>query len=969
MQTIKSEADRGKHGLPPVCVAAASYVRTAATWIAFLVSLPTYGAVRQVLIQPPAAATQASSCAYCRIRAEQLREKAATLIRKETNAELKTAVEQLEKSARLLEQGQFYSDAAQNYIKIGEIYSTWSRYQSALEMYDKALSRSQNSDIDLRCSIFSHQARAYLDLSKYPKAVEISNQAGELVESTSNPRVKAEVLETLGAISLAKNPEQALEASRSAAEFYKRANDLDGEARALLTSGHAYVHLKGKLSDASKAYTQALQLWTQANNRHGIAQAQGAIALILVTKGEPQSAIRNYNAARKVFHKAGDRDREAIILNGLGGVSRQIGNYDESLRSYTEARIIFSQVGDLGGEIGAVGGAAQAALALHQWTQASELTAAKVRLLKTLDHPRFEASAWSELGDIAVRQGNYRKAEYTYLKALFIYRSADHAIGEAEVLIGLGHLYSEQARNEEALSHLHKALGIVQGMEQVSQVARVHSEIAAVYFHQHHLDDAKNEIEKALKLIESQRTKVASFDDRASYFASVHEYYQLDIEILMQLDRRDPGKGFAQKALEAAEKSKVRSLLDMLGPGSAPSSLTLREIQAEIRGDDVVLLEYALGKERSYLWTITQAGMRSFEISLSTKILGEMEKRLRDSLLAPGIHLRETAAQERIRNKQADATYLRERQRLAGVLLGPVLPALERKKIIVVPDGFLQYVPFVTLFPEQDRDLVMLPSASALKALRRAATKRPAADADVMIVVDPVFEDDDERFARASVSVQKTHWSSDASLASRDISGSPYIPRLPESRNEGQAIAKIYHKEKVVLIQDFDATREIASRALPHYRIAHFGTHGFLDTRRPERSGLVLSMFDKDGRRLNGYLRLRDIYQLKLSADLVVLSACESALGKDLESEGMIGLTRAFLYAGSKRIISTLWKVNDQAAAELMKHFYQRLHGGESPSHALRGAQADLAANPKWNSPYYWAAFVLQGEYRWGRKP
>ncbi|HEY6251019.1 MAG TPA: CHAT domain-containing protein, partial [Candidatus Angelobacter sp.] len=154
------------------------------------------------------------------------------------------------------------------------------------------------------------------------------------------------------------------------------------------------------------------------------------------------------------------------------------------------------------------------------------------------------------------------------------------------------------------------------------------------------------------------------------------------------------------------------------------------------------------------------------------------------------------------------------------------------------------------------------------------------------------------------------------------------------------------------------------STDLKQYRYIHFATHGILDSKNPEFSGLILSMLNQNGEPLEGYLRLKDIYNLKLSADLVVLSSCNSALGKDLEAEGIIGLPRAFLYAGSQRVISTLWKVNDEATTEFMKHYYSQLHGGQNPASALSRAQSEMANSAHWQHPYYWAAFVLQGEYR-----
>jgi CHAT domain-containing protein len=302
---------------------------------------------------------------------------------------------------------------------------------------------------------------------------------------------------------------------------------------------------------------------------------------------------------------------------------------------------------------------------------------------------------------------------------------------------------------------------------------------------------------------------------------------------------------------------------------------------------------------------------------------------------------------------------------LAKALLGPVLPFLNRKGVIIVLDGFLQYVPFVALLPAHDHELVMLPSASTLRALRDAAQRRALPAHKVVVIADPTFEMDDERVTRSSSSLPRNKKPAELTRALQHVLGKIYIPRLPQSHDEAQAIAATFGKKNVLLLEGFAANRQTVLQIIGQYAIIHIATHGLLDTQHPELSGLLLSMFGKNGKRQDGYVRLKHIYQLKLSADLVVLSACESALGKNLDSEGMIGLTRAFLYAGSSRIISTLWKVHDQATAELMKHFYVRLHKGESPSLALRGAQEDLKKSPDWNSPYYWAAFVLQGEYRW----
>src|SRR5262249_7889445 len=165
---------------------------------------------------------------------------------------------------------------------------------------------------------------------------------------------------------------------------------------------------------------------------------------------------------------------------------------------------------------------------------------------------------------------------------------------------------------------------------------------------------------------------------------------------------------------------------------------------------------------------------------------------------------------------------------------------------------------------------------------------------------------------------------------------------------------------------DFDASREtVLSGDLGQYRILHLATHSLLDNQRPELSGVVLSLVDRCGRPQNGFLRLYDIYNLRLGSDLVVLSACQTARGGEIEGEGLIGLTRGFLYAGAPRVVATLWAIDDRATAQVMKHFYEgMLVRGQTPATALRSAQLAVAATRGWDAPYYWAAFTLQGEWR-----
>ena len=190
--------------------------------------------------------------------------------------------------------------------------------------------------------------------------------------------------------------------------------------------------------------------------------------------------------------------------------------------------------------------------------------------------------------------------------------------------------------------------------------------------------------------------------------------------------------------------------------------------------------------------------------------------------------------------------------------------------------------------------------------------------------------------------------------------------RLPSSRKEAESIARLAPAGQVWTALNLEANREaVLSGDLRSYRVVHFATHAVADTGAPELSGLVLSLVDAAGKPREGFLNLTDVYELDLDADLVVLSGCQTALGKEVRGEGIMGLTRGFLYAGVPRVVASLWKVQDRTTAELMDRFYRALWQGHLPAAAaLREAQRSLRRDPRYRDPHSWAGFVLQGDWR-----
>lgn len=321
------------------------------------------------------------------------------------------------------------------------------------------------------------------------------------------------------------------------------------------------------------------------------------------------------------------------------------------------------------------------------------------------------------------------------------------------------------------------------------------------------------------------------------------------------------------------------------------------------------------------------------------------------------------------------------------MLLGPVAGQLGRKRLVIVPDGALHYVPFGAL-PDPtalkvngensqplvvEHEIVYLPSASTLAAQRRELAKRKPAAKTFAILADPVFTMDDDRFKEKSSQPAARPDESVAGLIQQRIlkqvtqaKGGLRIGRLRFTRQEAEQILALVPAGEGMKALDFEASRATAtSDQLSQYRYVHFATHGLADRERPELSTIVLSLFDEQGRPQDGFLRAHEVYNLNLPAEMVTLSACETGLGKLTKGEGLVSLTRGFMYAGAARVVVSLWSVNDRATAELMTKFYRRvLIEGERPAAALRAAQIEMWRDKRWEAPYYWAAFTLQGEWR-----
>lgn len=350
-----------------------------------------------------------NSCPGCRVQAERLRSAAGSLVKKATFQDLNKAVEQLQESTRLFQQVHSSREAAENYLKIGDIFGISGRYRQQTSIYEQALKLAGDSEIALQCLILSHQALAFLDMDRV-QSRKLSKDAFEMSKRTNDPSTRAEALEAFGRVLMYEELERAFEMLRSAIQLFHQAKNADGEARAQLFAGYALFHLKNSYEEALSAFNKALQLWTSVNNAHGVALAHRALGLYWYSTGEPQKASKEYDLAEPVFHALHDRKFEAIISDARGDVSAEVGNYEESLRYHKQAYLDFSQIGDVQGEMAALDGSAHAQWVLNRPEMSQRLNETKLRRARELHLYRYEASALAGIADFHVLHGDFIKA-------------------------------------------------------------------------------------------------------------------------------------------------------------------------------------------------------------------------------------------------------------------------------------------------------------------------------------------------------------------------------------------------------------------------------------------------------------------------------------------------------------------------------------------------------------------------------
>ncbi len=902
-----------------------------------------------------------------------------------------------EQVLQLARQIAYRSGEAKALSALGAVSAAQSEPRKALEYQQAALLVVRElKDVGEEVNILSNLGAIHSQLAEYPQALAAYQQALTLSQQTDKSGLSAAVRSTLR----------------------------ESEA-ALLGNLCAFHSRLGQMQAALAACQQALPITRELKLVSLEGRTLSNLGLTLKRLGQPQQALEYNLAAARVLGQAGARRDEAIALNDLGLVYADLGDYAKAIATYEQslklAQEVKNQLGEgntrhnLGVAYALTGAQAKAQAAFEQ---ALELT-------RATGNREGEVSVLIALGRLQFKSGDAARAAEVFRQALQLAREIKLAPQIAAALFYLAESKRALGDLSEALNQSAEALRLTESLRAQVGDSRLRSSFfasvqdryeahlaAQMQLHAQHpaegyaaaalLTSERARARGLLELLAEAQADVRQGVEAALLAREQVLQQQLNAKAAAQTrllaGKPNPAAAAAlaqEIATLSAQSEEVRGQIRAASPRYAaltqPQPLGAPEIQ-KLLDADTLLLEYALGAKASYLWAVTSTAVNSYQLPPRTEIEAAARK-VYELLTARQPQAGLSEAQQRARVAAAAAAFPAQAAALSRVLLGPVAAQLGRRRLVIVADGALAYLPFAAL-PDPAattsvgaqpllaaHELVNLPSASVLAVIRREQAAVLRADKAVAVLADPVFEANDPRVALARKTgparngtpalAASTPSAVTAELGRALRSLNPgnapaALSRLPFSRAEATAIAALAPANQVLQATGFQASRAQAMTAeLSRYRIVHFATHGLLNSAQPELSGLVFSLVDEAGQPQDGFLRLHEIYNLRLPAELVVLSACQTALGKEVRGEGLIGLTRGFMYAGAPRVVASLWQVDDLATAELMKRFYTgMLKQGLKPAAALRAAQLELLRQKRYAAPFLWAAFTIQGDWR-----
>lgn len=817
---------------------------------------------------------------------------------------------------------------------------------------------------------------------KEAEAEALYQQANELVDKGNKQSAEEKLLQAVRLWGEVRNFHRQPDALARLGEIYaaewdwRKSLEMRLRARSLYRKTRQFTYLAGlandlgtvrqNLSDLKSAradYEDALELARKSGNRQALAAAHYNLGNLARAQARSAEALKNLEQADREWRILGNHEGEAKALTAMGLVFAHVRRIDLAHTKFNQALAILGKEKSSRQRAITLSQLGSVYLSLEAPDRARSLYLEALKIQRQIPDLDSVASTLNGIGLTFLHQRRHQEALGSFLEALQIYERKGNPLYQARTLTNLGWVYAALRRNDDAGRAFEKALALAKGKDPWAEAAAAFG-LARLEEARGNPIAAERQAETAVETAETVRATL-SRDLRTSYFSGRQDLYDALIEILLWRHEINPGRGYNARAFGVSEKARSRSLLDAISSSRTGRSrdnnplvpsILLAEIQHSLLDSQTLLLEYHLGKKASEVWIIDQNLFQHLRLPPREQI--EALARRTHELLV------QSARREKLDQARLAAA------ELSRMLIGPTTPWLGHKRLVISVPPALQGIPFSVLpdpsardaggpWPRPlvvDHEIVKVPSAAVLMALRAREHSRPAPRKLLAVLASPAFGPDDT--GAVGTSVQSSSQIGDALLFG------PFQP-LTFAKKEAEAVLREAAGGETFAAYGFDATRQLVlSGQLRDFRNLHFATHGLLSTEDADLSALVLALVDRSGRPQNGILRASDIRNLKMPADLVVLSACQTGLGQNIPGEGLVGLPQAFFAAGATRVLVSLWAVNDLSTSKLMERFYYEYLGrGLSPSAALQEAQKAMLQSPGRNAPFHWGAFEIQGDW------
>ena len=842
---------------------------------------------------------------------------------------------------------------------------------------------------------------------KIDEMIAVQEKSLEYFRQSENKPFEAEILTSMSyAFSMNNNSERAISCADSAVGIQRNLNAKRGLAFALVARGDANQRI-GNWRIAFESLKEAETLFSADLDLGEKAVLFTKLGVHYETFGDWKNAFDYFKKSHELYFEAGDLIGYSELSIVLGQIAYQSGDYDDAINYFNKGKTESEKLNDSWSLAMAHERLGQVYDKMNLPKQAVYHLETALKLVEQEKNVNYrKASIQSNLGKVYQNMRDYKSALHFFELAKETNLRVNNILAQSDNFYYIALIESARNDLEKAKKNIEASLLLTDKITSQTANSKLQRTFFSNVFDRYELYinilmklNRQNPNEsyriEALQAVEKSRARSIlenlSLSEAAFTIDADVETIKRENEIRALLNiKADKLTDLLSQNAEKNETDKISNEINELeneleeikanlkqnspvySAIKNPAPFDVGEFQKNILDDDSLLLEFSFGDEESYLWLIGKNEFNSYILPPREQIESKIQI-LRELLASREMLKDESIEDYQTRIAKAETDYLIIAKDLSRELFGQVAGKFGNKRLIVVPDGKLGYFPVSALpLPNSENnepillsnEVVYQPSASTLSILAKNTQRKNSASKSLLIFSDPVFSADDSRLSPENKNDLSAN--NETGEKFRFVESLNSLARLDFSKTEADSIVDILGKSNADNFSGFAANREkLLNINTTDYKILHFATHGLIDESRPELSGIVLSRFDENGNKSDEFFRLHDIYGMNLNSDLVVLSACNTGIGKEVRGEGLMSLNNAFLSVGAKSVMSSLWKVEDGATLELMKNFYDAMANENlTPSKALQQAQIKMRRNSRYQSPFYWAAFTVQGDFR-----